>query len=174
MIHHNYHMPLTIGVILLFFLTGCEAPNDDARFEEEMREQFQESMEIWNEGNLDLVDEFYSPDAVRHSVDIEESIVGAEALKEYITGLRTAYPDFNVQGEIVVASDGWSVSQWTVTGTNTGPSEDMPPTGRSIQISGATISQVVDGKTVEEWVYYNNAAILEQLGFTFLPPEIEE
>ena len=171
--YRNYLIPAIIGVIIIPFLIGCEAPNDDARFEEEMRERFQDSREIWNEGNLDMVEELYAPDAVRHHVDIEESVVGVEALKEYITGLRTAYPDFTVEGEIVVARDGWSVSQWTVTGTNTGPTEELPPTGREIQISGATISQVVDGKTVEEWVYYNEAAVLEQLGFSFVPPEIE-
>jgi steroid delta-isomerase-like uncharacterized protein len=161
-----------IGAFLVLFLVGCPAPNDEARFEQEMREQLQDILAIWNLGNLDLVDEVYAQDVVRHSVDVEESIVGREALKEYIATIRTAYPDFHLEFDNVITRYGWVVTQWTVTGTNTGPSPDMPPTGRQVRVSGVVISKVVDGKTTEDWGYWDQAALLGQLGFTFIPPEV--
>jgi len=32
---------------------------------------------------------------------------------------------------------------------------------------------VIDGKFAEEWMYYNEGAIMQQLGFTVVPPAME-
>jgi len=65
------------------------------------------------------------------------------------------------------------VARWTVTGTNTGPMGDLPPTGKKVRFSGVTIFRVVNGKFVEKWTYYNELTILRQLGYTITPPQGE-
>ncbi|MFW9951682.1 MAG: ester cyclase [Candidatus Thorarchaeota archaeon] len=131
------------------------------------------SLQIWNEGNLNLVDELYASNCIRHEVDISEDLIGTEAYKEYVTFLRTAYPDFNVIADELIIKDDKMVTRWTLTGTNTGPRGEMPPTGNKTKISGVNVNKIVEGKTVEEWVYYNNASVLTQLGFTITPPAQE-
>jgi predicted ester cyclase len=46
----------------------------------------------------------------------------------------------------------------------------MPPTGKSVSQWGINIIHFKDGKIVEEWDGFDNVPLLEQLGFTIIPP----
>jgi steroid delta-isomerase-like uncharacterized protein len=159
-----------LTLIAFSFLAGasCQQKTDS---DKEMKAMADKTLEVWNTGNLSLFDEILSPDIVFHEVDISEDFVGIEANKAYVTSARTAYPDFNVTFDEIIITGDYTVIRWTVTGTNTGPIGDSPPTGKKINFSGAMISHVVDGKALETWQYYNNAAIMIQLGYTITPPE---
>jgi hypothetical protein len=56
------------------------------------------------------------------------------------------------------------VGRWTVSGTHSGPFGEIPATGKNIKISGVTISKISKKKIIEQWVYYNQAEVLRQLG----------
>ena len=129
---------------------------------------------IWNDGNLDLVDELYAPDFVWHVVDIGEDVVGAAAFKELVTGFRTAFPDFHVTFDEVLAAGDKTVIRWTMTGTNKGPLQELPPTGQPVRLQGVAISRAVDGKTAEVWQHYNQLSMFQQMGFTLTPPSAGE
>ena len=47
----------------------------------------------------------------------------------------------------------------------------MPSTGKSIDVSGVTISKVRDGKIYEEHLYWNALEFYKQLGFQVVPPK---
>jgi len=162
------------AVVPAFFLLcitfSCQQQGKNLKAEEEMKALAERSLEIWNEGNLDLIDELIAPNCIRHEVDISEDLVGTEAYKEYVTSMRTTYPDFNVMMDELIIKDDKIIMRWTLTGTNTGPRGELPPTGNKIKVSGINVNKIVEGKTVEEWVYYNYAAGLTQLGFTITPP----
>ncbi len=157
-----------ILVVFLGLVLGCQQAGITAQDEERNRKV----LEIWNTGNLELVDEVFSPDYERHYVDIYEDIVGADAFKEWVTSTRTTFPDFNVTIHEQIKSGDTFASRWTLTGTNTGPG-DFPPTGMKVKVSGANIVKVAEGKIVEEWLYFNQAAMLTLLGFTITPPAVE-
>ena len=160
------------AIILLCFAFSCEHLGNN-KAEEEMKALAESNLEVWNEGNLSLFDEILSPEIVRYEVDISEDIIGVEANKENVTFFRTSLPDFNVTiDELIIKGDN-IVERWTVTGTNTGPFGELPPTGEKIKVSGVGIWHVVDGKISEQWLYYNNAAVLTQLGYTITPPTQE-
>ncbi len=169
-------------VFLLCFTFGCQQGEDEVLegiTDEEAKALYDAILEIWNEGNLDLVDEFYSADYVRHYVDMFEDIVGIDAYKQWITNTRAIYPDFNVtqDGEMIAKGDK-IVSRWIVDGTNTGPLNtpfgSFPSTGKKVRFYGVLILRIVDGKIAEEWLYYNQTSLLQQLGFTFIPPQSQE
>jgi steroid delta-isomerase-like uncharacterized protein len=157
-------------LIAFSFLAGasCQQKIDN---EKEMKVMADKSLEVWNTGNLSLFDEILSPDYVYHQVDISEDVVGIEANKELVASFRTAFPDLNVTFDELIFNGDNGVMRWTVTGTNTGPYGGLPPTGKKVKYSGVAISHVVDGKSVETWQYYNQAALLIQLGYTISPPE---
>jgi len=75
-------------VILLCFTFSCQQQVEEGITEEEAKSFMDAYSDIWNEGNLDLVDDFYSPDYVRHYVDIYEDIKGIDAYKQWITNTR--------------------------------------------------------------------------------------
>jgi steroid delta-isomerase-like uncharacterized protein len=130
----------------------------------------QRGLPIWNESELDLIDELYVAGAVRHDTGASQDVVGIEALRGYATDLRTGFPDFHVTVDEAFVAGDRVVNRWTVTGTHEGVFRDQPPTGRSIQIQGVTISRVVDGRTAEEWVYWNDLTAWQQLGYSLTPP----
>ncbi len=157
-------------LIAFSFLAGasCQQKNDN---EKEMKVLADKTLEVWNTGNLSLFDEILSPDFVYHAVDISEDVVGIEANKENVASIRTTFPDFNVTMDELFITGDYAVFRWTATGTNTGSSGDVLPTGKEVKFSGASIIRIVDGKSNETWQYYNYAAILIQLGYTITPPE---
>jgi len=63
---------------------------------------------------------------------------------------------------------------WTILGTNTGVFGESPPTGKKIKINGIThIKFDNKGKIIYEDVFYNELLLLQQLGYTLLPPTLE-
>lgn len=155
-------------MVLLVVWFGCQPVERTSQDEERTTK----IVEMWNTGNLALIDECYSPDFIRHEVDISEDIVGTDAFKESVTRTRTIYPDFHVVIDEEIGGINKVIYRWTVTATNTGPG-DFPPTGKKIKLSGASIVNIANGKVTEEWAYFNDAAVLQQLGYRTSPPLTE-
>ena len=53
---------------------------------------------------------------------------------------------------------------WTCTGTHRGEFQGILPTGKRIEITGLALARIENGKVVEERVYFDRLAMLEQLG----------
>jgi len=160
-------------ILLLCTLASCQYYTANTEAEEDMKALSNRALKIWSEGNYALLDELYSPEIIRHEVNIQEDLVGTQQYKDNVTWVRAAYPDFNVTTDDLFVKDDLVVLRWTVKGTNTGPLGDQPATGKRVQFSGININRVIDGKIVEEWVYFNRADVLKQLGYTFNHPLIE-
>ena len=156
-------------LIAFSFLAGasCQQKTDDKAERIALADKY---VKAWNEGDLSLFDEVLTPECVRHHVGISEDIIGIEAIKEYVTYMRTAFPDLNVTLDELIIAEDHSIGRWMITGTNTGPMGDSPPTGKKVKYSGIEVARIVDGKLVESWVYYNQAALFIQLGYTITPP----
>lgn len=164
-----------VTLILLCFTISCQQQVRDTITEEEAKALADRYIEARNEVNLALLDEIYAPDIVVHDCSYPEDIVGLDALKNQYTFSHTAFPDFNITYEkIIIKGDKIIWFPWTLTGTNTGhfhtPLGDLPPTGKKVRISGVAIDRIVNGKVVEEWVFWNVLDMLQQLGFTITPP----
>jgi len=163
-----------IAIVFLFCLTfSCQQQIEEGITEEEANVLLEKVLTVYNEGNLSIIDEIMVPDYVLHYADNPEDIVGIDAFKEYITNLRTDFPDFKVTFEETIVKDNKIVLLWNITGTNTGTSSDMPPTGKAIQAEGVSVISVVDGKFTKALQYYNEVTTLTQLGYTIIPPPIE-
>jgi steroid delta-isomerase-like uncharacterized protein len=140
---------------------------------EQIKTRSERSLDVWNKGDFTVVDEMFAPDFVRREVDIAEDVVGLEAFKEFVTNVRISYPDFTVTVDELIVAENKTIPRWTITGTNTGARKGVPATGKKMKVSGVTIASMSNGKTTEELVFYNQAALLAQLGFTITPPSTE-
>ncbi len=124
--------------------------------------------EVWNGGNLDLIDQFFAPDYVNHSPSPGQG-QGSAALKALIAMFRGAAPDLRITVDDLLAEGDRVASRWTARGTHTGEGLlGLPPTGRVIVGETIAIDRFADGRIVEHWARRDDLGLFQQLGL--LPP----
>ena len=65
-------------------------------------------------------------------------------------------------------------THWEVDGPNTGIFAEAPATGKKIKISGLSLIYFnKEGKIYKENVCYNELDLLQQLGYTLVPPVLK-
>jgi steroid delta-isomerase-like uncharacterized protein len=120
--------------------------------------------EVYNRGDLGVVDELAASDLVIHASSQE--IHGPEGAKQYVSGLRAAFPDIHFTVRDQIAEGDKVVTRWTARGTHRGEFQNVPATGKEIRLSGADIDRIIDGKVVECWAHVDELGLLRQLGAT--------
>ena len=121
--------------------------------------------EVFNKGNLVLVDELLVPDFVLHAT---QEVKGPEALKQYVATTRNSFPDLHITIEDMVAEGDMVAIQYMMRGTFTGKWGDIAPTGKQMALPHAGFARFKDGKQVEVWPYMDSLAMYQQLGIS--PP----
>ncbi|MFZ1769711.1 MAG: ester cyclase, partial [Caldilinea sp.] len=127
--------------------------------------------EIWNQGNLDRIDETYAKDYVRHEAGYPAELAGAAGLKQFIETLRTGFPDWNCTVEDTLAEGDKVVVRYACSGTHTGEWNGLAPTGKPIQFQSMIIHRIADGKVAEDWSEYDSLGWMQQLGFELAMPQ---
>ncbi|GAA4118739.1 flavin reductase [Enteractinococcus coprophilus] len=127
----------------------------------------------WNDGNYDPLRDLLAPDFVRESKGSEKS-VDADGFIQQIHEMRQALPDSTTTIERVLTHGDEIGLFWTTDGTFTQPLGNVPPTGRQVTTSGATLSTIKDGKIVYEQATWNMTALLADLGLPSLASAFEE
>jgi predicted ester cyclase len=125
------------------------------------------TFEIWEEGHVDLIDQYYSKDTVVYSLD--GITHGSRQMIEATRSMLKAYPDRLLLGDDVICSgnsvSGYSSHRVLSPMTNTGSSAFGPATGRSIRIMNMADCVVENGVITREWLARDNHALVVQLGF---------
>jgi len=84
---------------------------------------------------------------------------------QYFRTLLTAFPDFRMHVEDVIASGDKAVARVLVTGTHKGEFMGMPATGKSAAVNLIDITRFGDdGLAREHWGVVDQLALLQQLG----------
>lgn len=120
--------------------------------------------EAFNEGDLAVLDEILAEDYIGHTSTRAEDLQGRGAIKEYIEGTRSAFPDIELDLEHLVADGEMVASHWTATGTHEGELMGIEPTGNSYEAAGMEITRVEAGRIVEHWHVGDELGMLQQLG----------
>lgn len=159
---------------LCLLVSGCQqqqyAAGDAA--ERAAKEVLYRYLEIFNDGNMDLIEATIDSGYVCHHPSYPDDIVGQVEFKEWVEMNRVAFSDFRLTLEDILAKDGDVYCRWTMTGTHDGPLRDLPPTGKKVSVVGLALTRMADGKVAEEWVMFDIANLYRQLGYTFVPPEM--
>jgi steroid delta-isomerase-like uncharacterized protein len=89
---------------------------------------------------------------------------GADAGVAVAASYFAAFPDMTFEWRHEYAIDETTaVTELTVRGTHTGPLEDIPATGKTIELVVCNVVEVRDGKIVREREYYDMLSLLTQL-----------
>jgi steroid delta-isomerase-like uncharacterized protein len=120
--------------------------------------------EVWSRGNLDVADEVFAPDYVRHDFRATEPEAGPDGQKGIAAHFRAAFPDLSFRIDFLLAEGDMVAGRWTASGTHSGPWAGIPPTGRTMRFSAVNVFRFDRGKVVELWNHRDDLGLLEQLG----------
>jgi predicted ester cyclase len=131
--------------------------------------------EVWNQGNVSAVDELIALNYVGHfdyPADVPvavENQPGLEQIKQFVSQLRTTFPDYHFTIELQVAEGELVVTRGTAQGTHQGEYwgltfKDIHPTGKQVRWTETAIDRIVDGKIVENWINEDALGRLQQIG----------
>ena len=125
-------------------------------------------VERYNAGDLDGVMDLYAEHAVQNMPD--GTFVGRDAIRDRLAQELNGFTDLAYRVESFVEQGDAFCDEWTFVGTHTGSvllpdGRELAPTGRRIEIRGMEYCRVNDdGKLTVDTLYYDNLAVLVQLG----------
>ena len=125
--------------------------------------------EMWNGGNLNLVNEFFTSDFVSHGLTGSEGIHGPEGYKQYAAAVLSAFPDYHMQIVDQVAEGDRVTTRFVVSGTHKGELEGLPPTGNRVEFALTGVDRFSGGKIAESWEVYDTLGLMQQLGLVMVP-----
>lgn len=100
-------------------------------------------------GNLDAVGEFFTPDYVAHLT--ERDMEGHDAIRGFLGMLQSAFPDLQIEVEILVEGENRVAWQRTLRGTHQGDFMGFSASGRQIVWRDMVTSRFCDGLIAEDW-----------------------
>jgi steroid delta-isomerase-like uncharacterized protein len=120
--------------------------------------------ELLSEGKLSLAEELFTADCAFRIPTLPSPVRGQEGMKQFVAGLRGAFPDIRFRVEQIIAEGDKVAARWTITGTHRNAFLGIAPTGQAIRDQGIDIFRIAGGKIAEVWVNENDLALLQQLG----------
>jgi steroid delta-isomerase-like uncharacterized protein len=117
-----------------------------------------------NQHDLEGASEFISEDYMLHDPLEPDFPGGREAFKKMCSGYSEAFRDTSCTIEDQFVEGDRVATRFTVSGCQTKDLPGLPSKGECFNVSGITISRVVDGKIVEEWVNMDALGMRKQLG----------
>jgi len=124
--------------------------------------------DVIHRGAIERVAEFFAPDYRPHDPSNPARRGGLEGAREFIAMLHAGMSDVRYAIEDLIAEGDRVVYRWTLQGTHTGVFMGIPPSGKSIRVTGMDMFRLEGGKIVESWASADALGMLQQLGA--LPP----
>jgi predicted ester cyclase len=119
--------------------------------------------EIWNQRNVNIIDELYASDYVGHIVGAPGPVRGREALKQLLAVYFAAF-DIHITSEFLIAEGEMVAVYDTFRFKHTGTFQGIPPTGKEATITSTDIYRIVNGSIMEQWTEGNLLSLMQQLG----------
>jgi steroid delta-isomerase-like uncharacterized protein len=119
--------------------------------------------EVWNKGNLGVIDELVSDKYVGAGPIVGETR-GLNALREQVQTFRGAFPDMRLTIDDIGTSGDKVFMRWTARGTHRGIFMGIPPTNNRAEIRGISIDRIAGGKVVEHHESYDSLLFLQVMG----------
>ena len=107
---------------------------------------------------------FWTDETVQRFPD--KTCRGADEIAAYFEEAFAALPDWHMEIVDLIEQDEHVFVQWHLTGTHTGgPVQGIEPTGRKIELDGMDHFVMRDGKTVSNFIVFDQLQWARQVGF---------
>ena len=125
--------------------------------------------EAHNSNNLAALNDIVAADLISHN-KIPGMPAGLEGGKVVHGILTSAFPDLHTDTEDLVAEGDKVVERWIQTQTHTGaPFMNIPPSNKSVVMTGISIYRIANGKIVEHWGQMDFFGMMAQMGAIPVP-----
>jgi steroid delta-isomerase-like uncharacterized protein len=114
-----------------------------------------------------IINRVFAPDADIEDVAMGVKCRGHAQIERFYSEIFAAFPDFLVTIHAAVADANNGGVELTQTGTHLGVAWGSPPTGRTLNIRGASVMQFVGGRIASQRDYWSLPHYYEQLGLPF-------
>ena len=120
--------------------------------------------DAFNRRDADATGALHAPDSVVYDPGFPEPLRGRQTIQDEAAAWFTAAPDTTMEALRFWANDTGVAAEVRITGHQTGPLGDLPPTGNAFEQWAVAAWRVnADGLITEEVRYYSPAAIQSQL-----------
>ncbi|MFX0200843.1 MAG: ester cyclase [Candidatus Hodarchaeota archaeon] len=116
--------------------------------------------EATNIQNLSVFNDLVAPDFIDHTRQVQ----GLENVKQFVTMVFKAFPDFHAKIEDIIAESDKVWVRSTVSATHISEFRGLVPTGKKFTEASVDIFRVVDSKIVEGWNIQDELNFLKQIG----------
>jgi len=151
-------------LVVLLIISGCVSTQEITLQERNKELVYRMTEEVWSKGNLEILDELFSPDFVQYFLPMGSETKGLDQFRVSVGSHRKAFPDWAEQIKRIVAEGDLVAIHFTSTGTNDGSFLGNAPTGKQIYINEMSIYRIVDGRIVEQWLIPDILSLSQQLG----------
>ncbi len=117
--------------------------------------------EIWNQGDESAIDRFLS----EHTVGNDPRFgTGRESFRKQWKAWQNAFSDIHFDVQDVIVEGDTVVSRWQLTGTQDGPLENKPASGKKVCVDGVSIDRIKDGQVISGFDTWDSLGFRKQLG----------
>ena len=128
-------------------------------------------LEIINQGQLRLVDELFAPEYVERTPQPGVAPT-REGFKQWVTALRTAFPDIRYTIDDSIEAGDKFVLRLTASGTMRGEFAGMPATNKHATWTEIHILRVANDHVLEHWGLVQELGMMVQLGVIPAPGRV--
>lgn len=129
-----------------------------------IEQMIREMCAAWTSHDAGKISSFFTDDSVYENVPRHQTYQGRAGVEGYVRVNFDAFPDVRFDVASVFAAGDRVALEWVMTGTHTGPLQDLPPTGKPFSLQGCSIIQLRDGRILRNTDYWDFMTFLHQLG----------
>src|SRR4051812_33776073 len=129
----------------------------------------QQWLDAWNSHNIACLLALYDETFTTQVVSEDYSYHHHRAVEEMALRFFTAFPDIHFDLLETVEQEDKISMLWVATGTHKGAYLHIPPTGKTLQVNGASFLKLKDSKIIQTTFLWDGADMLRQMG---LLPEV--
>ncbi|MEZ4837789.1 ester cyclase [Flavobacterium sp.] len=126
---------------------------------------------IVNKGQIDLINAKNFDEKIT-LISKPENVVGIEAFKSYYQNYITGFSEKQFTIVEILGQGNKIVKHWNFKGRHTGTFFGIPPTGKSVDLSGVTIAVMKKGKIAQEQDFMDSMIFQQQLGIVSNPENV--
>jgi steroid delta-isomerase-like uncharacterized protein len=117
--------------------------------------------EVWNRKRREAIPEMMAPQCVVHDGEIDST--GPDGFYPFFERIHGTFSEIHVAVEDTIAEGDTACIRWSFSGKHTGGAMGIPPTGKTVHITGISILRAAGGKVIEGWQNWDMLGMIQQI-----------
>lgn len=136
--------------LALLLVAACSSPGGETQSAPDWSAHIRNlNQALVNERELDRIPEFVAESYIMHTPDGPQT--GRHLVRDFISDLLVAFPDLEVETEVMAVDGDVVVWRRTHRGTHEGEFMGVQPSGRPVSWQAIVVTRYEEGMVMEEW-----------------------